>query len=146
MWRRCLQPVFAPAQRTFKIEHLLNLKLGLPMRLTTACIFLLLPLTGCYQQADQQTTESTEQTSPEQVSPPEIAVPVEDAAADKEAFVADAFQQVQAGTAILVDVRSDEEWNESHFKVAKHIPIDKIKEDAEAAFKSIDKEQTVFLH
>ena len=116
------------------------------MRLTTACVFLLLPLTGCYQQADQQTTESTEQTSPEQFSPPEIAVPVEDAASDKEAFVADAFQQVQAGTAILVDVRSDEEWNESHFKVAKHISIDKIKENAETVFESIDKEQTVFLH
>ena len=116
------------------------------MRLTTACIFLLLPLTGCYQQADQQTTESTEQTLPEQVSPPKIAAPVEDAASNKEAFVADAFQQVQAGTATLVDVRSDEEWNESHFKVAKHIPIDKIKDDPEAAFESIDKKQTVFLH
>ena len=146
MWQRCFQPVFAPAQRTFKIEHLLNLKLGLPMRLTTACIFLLLPLTGCYQQADQQTTESIKQTSPEQASPSETTASDKDAMPDKEAFAADAFQQVQAGTAILVDVRSDEEWNESHFKVAKHISIDKIKENAEAAFKSIDKEQTVFFH
>ena len=135
MWRRYFQHVFAPAQRTFKIEHLLNLKLGLPMRLTTACIFLLLPLTGCYQQADQQTTESIKQTSPSETT-----------ASDKEAFAADAFQQVQSGTAILVDVRSGEEWNESHFKVAKHIPIDKIKDDPEAAFESIDKKQTVFLH
>ena len=140
MWQRCFQPVFAPAQRTFKIEHLLNLKLGSPMRLTTACVFLLLPLTGCYQQADQQTTESIKQTSPEQASPSETT------ASDKEAFAAGAFQQVQAGTALLIDVRSDEEWNETHFKVAKHISIDKIEEDAEAAFEFIDKEQTVFLH
>ena len=116
------------------------------MRLTTACVFLLLPLTGCYQQADQQTTESTEQTSPEQVSPSETTASDKDAMPDKEAFAAGAFQQVQAGTALLIDVRSDEEWNETHFKVAKHIPIDKIEEDAEAAFKSIDKEQTVFFH
>ena len=115
------------------------------MRLTTVCIFLLLLLTGCYQQTNQQTTESTVQTSTEQTSP-ETTVPDKDAMSDKEAFAADAFQQVQSGTAILVDVRSDEEWNESHFEVAKHIPIDKIKEEPEVAFESIDKEQTVFLH
>ena len=144
-WRQCFQPAFAPAQQTFKTKHLLVLKLGSLMRLTTVCIFLLLLLTGCYQQTNQQTTESTEQTSTEQTSP-ETTVSDKDAMSDKEAFAADAFQQVQSGTAILVDVRSDEEWNESHFEVAKHIPIDKIKEEPEVAFESIDKEQTVFLH
>jgi rhodanese-related sulfurtransferase len=65
---------------------------------------------------------------------------------DEATFLADALQQVQAGTALLIDVRTAKEWDEAHFAIAKHIPIDKIKEDAEAAFGEIEKEQTVFIH
>ena len=64
----------------------------------------------------------------------------------EEAIIADALKQVQAGSAILVDVRRDEEWEEAHFESARHIPLDSINEDANAAFAEIDKQQTVFIH
>jgi len=62
------------------------------------------------------------------------------------AILADALQQIQAGSAILVDVRRDEEWEEAHFEAARHIPLDTIDENAETAFADIDKQQTVFVH
>jgi len=60
--------------------------------------------------------------------------------------LADALAQVESGKAVLVDVRRDEEWNESHFESATHIPLDKINEDPQTAFAEISKEQTVFVH
>ncbi len=56
-------------------------------------------------------------------------------------------RQVNNGEAQLVDVRSDEEWNESHFEKAQHISIDKIEGDSPAdALAGLDKEKTVYLH
>jgi len=60
--------------------------------------------------------------------------------------LADALALVESGKAVLVDVRRDEEWNESHFESATHIPLDKINEDPQSAFAKISKEQTVFVH
>ena len=57
-----------------------------------------------------------------------------------------ALEQVQAGKALLVDVRRDEEWEEAHFELARHIPLDTIEQDAETAFADIDKQQPVFIH
>lgn len=76
------------------------------------------------------TTDTTEE---------EMAVPNENS-------LDDVLKMVQDGSAILVDVRSDEEWDEHHFKAAKHIPIDKINEDAAGALAEVKKEQLVFLH
>ena len=58
----------------------------------------------------------------------------------------EALQQVTAGTAILLDVRSDEEWDEKHFAQAQHIGIDKISEDAAAACAGLDKDKLVLCH
>ena len=63
-----------------------------------------------------------------------------------ELTLAQALDRVNDGTAVLVDVRSDDEWNASHFAQAKHIPIDKISEDASAACESLNKDQLVLLH
>ncbi len=60
--------------------------------------------------------------------------------------LAQVLRQVTDGSAVLVDVRSDEEWNASHFSQARHISIDRIQEDAAAACAELDKEQTVYLH
>ncbi|MFK7768740.1 MAG: rhodanese-like domain-containing protein [Mariniblastus sp.] len=103
------------------------------MRLAAAFI-LLLTMTGCYDSPKPTTETTPAQGATDKAEPSE---------AD---FLADALKQVKSGTALLVDVRSDEEWAESHFDVAKHIPVDKIKSDPEAAFSDIKKEQTVFLH
>ncbi len=69
-----------------------------------------------------------------------------DEAKTEAAIIADALAQIQAGSAILVDVRRDEEWEEAHFESARHIPIDSINENADTAFAEIEKHQTVFLH
>ncbi len=108
------------------------------MRLATAC-FLLLTMTGCYQSPVQQATDSNQQTSPVQST-------AGNTESNEAAFLADALQQVQAGTALLVDVRTNEEWDKAHFAIAKHIPVDEVKEDAETAFGAIKKDQTVFIH
>lgn len=63
-----------------------------------------------------------------------------------ESSLDEVLKMVQDGSAILVDVRSDEEWNEKHFDAAKHIPIDKITEDAAKALEGVKKDQLVFLH
>lgn len=73
-----------------------------------------------------------------------VEVPAGDAAA--ELSLEDALKKVNDGSAVLVDVRSDDEWNEMHFAQATHIGIDKINEDAAAACAGLDKEKLVLLH
>ena len=45
---------------------------------------------------------------------------------------------------ILVDVRTDAEWNDGYIETAIHIPLDKILEKIELAAE--DKEQTIYLY
>lgn len=111
------------------------------MRLAIALI-LILTVTGCYDSQVEPLKTTNNKTVEEPQSPPNA----ETAETTEATFLADALKKVQAGEALLVDVRTDEEWNECHFDVAKHIPVDKIESDPESAFGDIKKEQTVFIH
>lgn len=116
------------------------------MRLRLA-IFLLLPfLPGCYNSPSQELSDNSSQpvAADSMESKPEPNTT--DQANSGEALIADALAQIQSGSAILVDVRRDEEWEEAHFEAARHIPLDSINENAETAFADIDKQQTVFVH
>ena len=64
----------------------------------------------------------------------------------EEISLSDAVKQVEAGSAVLVDVRSDAEWEKSHFAKAQHICIDEINEDPATALAGLDKETLVLLH
>lgn len=50
----------------------------------------------------------------------------------------------QLSNPILVDVRTDTEWNDGYIETAIHIPLDKILEKIE--FAAEDKEQTIYLY
>lgn len=55
---------------------------------------------------------------------------------------------VQKKKAIVVDVRSKAEWDQSHLKIAKFIPTDVIRhpEKCANAVKSFKKDQVVYVH
>lgn len=121
------------------------------MRSIPAIFLLLLFSAGCYNSPTQQ--QSTNSSQPPTV--PAMESKPDPGSADNantggsssgENLVADALAQVQAGSAILVDVRRDDEWEEKHFEAAVHIPLDSINENVEVAFADIDKQQTVFIH
>ena len=50
----------------------------------------------------------------------------------------------QLSNPILVDVRTDAEWNDGYIETAIHIPLDKILEKIEVAAEN--KEQTIYLY
>ena len=52
------------------------------------------------------------------------------------------YEVSQLSTPILVDVRTDAEWNDGYIETAFHIPLDKILEKIEVAAE--DKEQTIY--
>ena len=58
--------------------------------------------------------------------------------------------EVQAGKAVLVDVREEAEWDEGHLKLAKPLPLSSVEGvDAKgraAATKDLPRNKMVFLH
>ena len=60
------------------------------------------------------------------------------------AFAVDKLETTQASNPILIDVRTDAEWNDGHIETAIHIPLDKILQKIEFATDS--KEQTIYLY
>jgi len=58
--------------------------------------------------------------------------------------------EVQAGKAVLVDVREDVEWEEGHLKLAKSLPLSSLEganaKNRATATKDLPKDKTVFLH
>ena len=60
------------------------------------------------------------------------------------AFAEDELETNQASNPILVDVRTDAEWNDGYIESAIHIPLDKILQKIEFATDS--KEQTIYLY
>jgi len=73
-------------------------------------------------------------------------------AATEEATPADpiaaALESVKAGSGVLLDVRTQDEWDSGHFASAKHIPVDQISdaEKAKSATADLDKEKTLYVH
>lgn len=123
------------------------------MRIRPAIFLSLLFLSGCYNSPVSEPTAELPDSSAQSAAdltmenkPTPASDPTSAESTPEEALVADALAQIQAGSAILVDVRRDEEWEEGHFEAARHIPLDSINENAEAAFAEIEKEQTVFVH
>ena len=60
------------------------------------------------------------------------------------AFAEDKFKITQASNPILVDVRTEGEWNDGYIETAIHIPLSKILQKIELVAKN--KEQTIYLY
>ena len=60
------------------------------------------------------------------------------------AFAVDKLETTQASNPILIDVRTDAEWNDGYIETAIHIPLDKILQKIE--FATDNKEQTIYLY
>jgi phage shock protein E len=60
------------------------------------------------------------------------------------ALAEDKLETTQALNPILIDVRTDAEWNDGYIETAIHIPLDKILQKIEFATDS--KEQTIYLY
>ena len=59
-------------------------------------------------------------------------------------FAEDKLEITQASYPILVDVRTDAEWNDGYIETAIHIPLDRILQKIELATES--KQQTIYLY
>ena len=59
-------------------------------------------------------------------------------------FAETKHQETQLADPILIDVRTDAEWNDGYIETAIHIPLDKILEKIELVTKN--KEQTIYLY
>ena len=60
------------------------------------------------------------------------------------AFAEDKHEGTQLSNPILVDVRTDAEWNDGYIETAIHIPLDSILKKIESAV--TDKEQIIYLY
>ena len=59
-------------------------------------------------------------------------------------FAETKHQETQLSNPILIDVRTDTEWNDGYIETAIHIPLDKILKKIELVTKN--KEQTIYLY
>ena len=60
------------------------------------------------------------------------------------AFAEDKFESNKVSNPILIDVRTDSEWNEGYIESAIHIPLDRIMEEIESLM--VSKEQMIYLY
>ena len=60
------------------------------------------------------------------------------------AIAEDKLATTQASNPILIDVRTDAEWNDGYIETAIHIPLDKILQKIEFATES--KDQAIYLY
>ena len=61
-----------------------------------------------------------------------------------ETFAEDKFEINKASNRVLIDVRTDSEWNEGFIETAIHIPLGRILEEIESL--TADKEQMIYLY
>ena len=61
-----------------------------------------------------------------------------------ETFAEDKFEINKASNPVLIDVRTDSEWNEGYIETAIHIPLDRILEEIESLM--VNKEQMIYLY
>ena len=59
-------------------------------------------------------------------------------------FAEDKFESNKLSNPILIDVRTDSEWNEGYIETAIHIPLDRILEEIESLMMS--KQQIIYLY
>lgn len=55
-------------------------------------------------------------------------------------------KEIEDGKAVLVDVREKDEWDDSHFKGAKSIPLSTLKKDAAGASAGLPKDKPIYTH
>ncbi len=62
--------------------------------------------------------------------------------------LADVKKNVEAGKAVIVDVREDAEWKEAHVKGAIHVPQSKLRDEAaaEELIKKLPKDKVIYTH
>ena len=60
------------------------------------------------------------------------------------AFAEDAFKTSNDSNSILVDVRTDDEWNDGYIETAIHIPLNELMQKIELIAKN--KEQRIYLY
>ena len=61
-----------------------------------------------------------------------------------EVFAKDKLEVTQTSNPILIDVRTDAEWNDGYIETAIHIPLDRILQKIELATEN--KEQIIYLY
>ena len=61
-----------------------------------------------------------------------------------EVFAEDAIETKKLSNPILIDVRTDDEWNNGYIETAIHIPLGKILQKIELVAEN--KEQTIYLY
>ena len=59
-------------------------------------------------------------------------------------FAEDKLEVTQTSNPILIDVRTDAEWNDGYIETAIHIPLDRILQKIE--LETENKEQTIYLY
>ena len=59
-------------------------------------------------------------------------------------FAEDKFESNETSNPILIDVRTDSEWNEGYIETAIHIPLDRIMEEIESLM--VNKDQMIYLY
>ena len=60
------------------------------------------------------------------------------------AFAENKLEITHTSNSILIDVRTDSEWNEGYIETAIHIPLDRILEEIESLM--VSKEQMIYLY
>ena len=57
-------------------------------------------------------------------------------------------QNIENGSAVIIDVRNQDEWDESHLKIAKLIPVSEFADEStrEAAVNEVPKDKIVYVH
>ena len=60
------------------------------------------------------------------------------------AFAENKLEITHTSNSILIDVRTDSEWNEGYIETAIHIPLDRIMEEIESLM--VNKDQMIYLY
>lgn len=100
------------------------------MRLLTLLAVIPFLLVGCGEES------ATPKSDPAPATEGETAVATEP-------VLSDVLASVNSGEAVLLDVRTADEWNSAHFAKAVHLPVGEISEEKAAA---IDKTKPVYVH
>jgi rhodanese-related sulfurtransferase len=80
-----------------------------------------------------------------QPAAPTTSAPAQPPAAEAEREIETAIAEIDSGTAVLVDVREEVEWDANHLADAVFIPMSEIEADI-SAVKTLDKDTKVYVH
>ena len=114
---------------------------GLPMRTILTLLAVTCLITGCSNQQPTAENVSVETETP-QATPvaasESLEEPAEMSAAEEPA------EASEESKLLLIDVRTQAEWDEAHLDIATHIPLDQITDRISEV--APDKDQQIYLH